>query len=68
VYDQPLLLLLNAHHETIRFLIPESGRHRSWKQLLDTSDSKPGNGHTRIHAGKKYALEGRSLVLLTTFS
>jgi glycogen operon protein len=65
VYDQPLLLLLNAHHETIRFLIPESGRHRSWKRLLDTYDTSAGNGHVRVQAGKKYPLEGRSLVLLT---
>jgi glycogen operon protein len=65
VYDQPLLLLLNAHHETIRFLVPESGRHRAWKRLVDTFDPKHKNGQARIAAGRKYALHGRSLVLLT---
>jgi isoamylase len=64
VHDQPLLLLLNAHHETIRFVIPECGRHRSWTCLVDTYEMK-SNGHSRIAANKKYALGGRALALLT---
>ena len=51
--DDDLLLLLNAHHEAIEFVLPGAG----WVRLIDTAEP-PGP------AANKYALQGRSLALL----
>jgi isoamylase len=48
-----LLLLLNAHHERVQFVLPGEG----WEVLLDTSEHSAS-------PGRSYPLEGRSLVLL----
>ncbi len=36
IVDNTLLLLLNAHHEPLSFILPEVGDHRQWILLLDT--------------------------------
>jgi isoamylase len=54
VEDDDLLLLLNAHHEAIEFVLPGEG----WGAVLDTAD-EPASVST------KYLLQGRSLALLT---
>ena len=51
--DDDLLLLLNAHHEAIEFVLPGAG----WVRLIDTADEQ-------APAANKYALQGRSLALL----
>jgi glycogen operon protein len=66
VYDEPLLLLLNAHHDRIQFSLPPCGRHKRWKRLLDTSEPKLPPNDPPLAANKKYLLLGRSLVLLAT--
>jgi isoamylase len=54
VEDDDLLLLLNAHHDTIAFTLPGSG----WRPLLDTArEPLPAVSVT-------YPLEGRSAALL----
>ncbi len=52
--DDDLLLLLNAHHETVRFQLP----HGAWSVLLDTARAEP------ISGGESYFLEARSVALL----
>ncbi len=37
--DNNLLLLLNAHHEDIAFMLPEFDEHDYWDALLDTFNS-----------------------------
>jgi isoamylase len=54
VEDDDLLLLLNAHHEAIEFLLPGE----EWVAVLDTA-AEPAAVST------KYLLQGRSLALLT---
>jgi isoamylase len=54
IIDDDLLLLLNAHHEAIEFVLPGEG----WTAVLDTANPQAA-------ATAKYALQGRSLVLLT---
>ena len=62
IVDDTLLILLNAHHETVPFTLPRAGRRPSWTVVLDTSET-----HTkkrRIRSGHEYTLQGRSLVVL----
>jgi len=54
--DDDLLILLNAHHDALDFVLPEA----SWEVLLDTAREEPAA------PGKAYRLEARSLVLLAT--
>ena len=61
VEDDDLLLLLNAHDDTIAFTLPGREGER-WDALVDTShDSFDGKRYGR---GTTYPLAGRSLVLL----
>jgi isoamylase len=66
VEDDDLLLLLNAHHDLIPFVVPGNEQH-AWDVLIDTSHhgGLPPAG-TRAMAGEKYPLAGRSLVLMRT--
>jgi isoamylase len=51
--DKDLLVLLNAHHEAIEFVLPGEG----WRAVLDTADRETA-------PADKYSLQGRSLALL----
>ena len=51
--DDDLLLLLNAHHEAIDFVLPGEG----WRAVLDTADRQTA-------PASKYSLQARSLALL----
>jgi len=54
IEDDDLLLLLNAHNDAIAFELPDS----PWQVLLDTAGEKAS-------PGKTYALQARSLALLS---
>ena len=60
VEDDDLLLLLNAHHDPVGFALPGSDG-APWSVLVDTSLA-PAHA---VPAGTSYALQGRSLVLLS---
>ena len=63
VEDDDLLLLLNAHHETIGFRLGEADG-APWEVLVDTS-SEDGHGSlATCRPGSGYPLQGRSLALL----
>jgi isoamylase len=53
ILDDDLLLLLNAHHDAVEFVLPEG----AWAVLLDTSANA-------LSSGKTHPLQARSLVLL----
>jgi glycogen operon protein len=70
VTDDTLLLMLNAFHDPVPFVLPDAapagGR---WKVLLDTHSSPgrefpPDGEQAEISASEEYMLAGRSLVLL----
>ena len=67
VHDQPLLLLINAHHEAIPFELPRCGQHEMWKVLIETAHDMPAAGK-EFPIGTEYSLAGRSLTLLCTGS
>jgi isoamylase len=62
--DNNLLLLLNAHHEDIAFMLPKFEEHDYWGVLLDTQDAIGAPDIARCKTGQGYPLGGRSLVLL----
>ena len=64
ITDDTFLMLLNASHDPIEFVLPDQAAQR-WAAVLDTNDElgflDPQPEHA---AGKKRALAGRSFVLL----
>jgi glycogen operon protein len=60
-----VLLLLNAHHEPLPFVLPGPHKDHHWERLLDTG--APADAPKYLgHAGSKYDLRERSLVLLVS--
>jgi isoamylase len=60
--DATALLVLNAHHDVVNFVLPEVVGGSVWRCLLDTNipdDSK----HQAFNTGDGYEITGRSLVL-----
>jgi len=63
VEDDDLLLLLNAHHETIGFILGEP-EGASWDVLVDTAFDTGASETATCQPGTEYPLQGRSMVLL----
>ena len=63
VVDDDFLLLINAHHEEIPFLLPSFHSHVRWEVALDTALADVRKAR-RQAGGSLYPLQGRSLVLL----
>ncbi len=65
VYDDDLLLLLNAADHEVPFRLPAFREDVPWEVVIDTS-TKSGSGR-RVHlpSGGSYPLTARSFVLLT---
>jgi len=64
VTDQDFLLLMNAHHEAIPFLLPAPPTGVGWVALIDTSCPMSENPACLFEPGTSYPLQARSLVLL----
>jgi glycogen operon protein len=61
--ETTLLLLVNAHHEPVEFLLPSLPDRLDWRLLVGTD--KPGRRRARGHAcGDTLALPGRTTMLL----
>ena len=62
VIDDSFLLLFNAHHEAVSFVLPRTLEEGRWRVVLNTNDlTNPfKTGHTRT----RVKVEGRSLMLL----
>jgi glycogen operon protein len=62
IRDDTFLLLLNAHHEPIEFVLPAHRARLRWDLVLDTRDWTAAARSLR--AGDSYPLEARALALL----
>ena len=63
--DDDFILLLNAHHERIDFVLPHLPAAATWSVVVDTS--RPSTGLTdqrTLLSGARFPLQGRSLALL----
>ena len=59
ILGDTLLMLLNAHEETIPFCLPAHGTDRCWELLFDTA--LRGTEDDRFASGHSYALPGRAM-------
>jgi glycogen operon protein len=65
IVDDTLLVLMNAHHEPIPFVVPSFIQCWGWERLVDTNAPlPPDRQEIMIEAGYGIELTGRSLVLL----
>jgi glycogen operon protein len=62
-YDR-FLILVNAHHEPIRFVVPHFHERVLWSTLFDTFFEDGGQPDSRIEPGQTYELRGRSIAVL----
>jgi isoamylase len=63
VSGDTLLILLNAHFESVPFVLPAAGDGHRWVRVLDTIETHPPEA--RFTGGTKYPLQGRTVVLFT---
>jgi isoamylase len=61
-----IVLLVNAHHETVPFTLPARDGGSGWERLIDTVESV--NDPIIIPGGKQYDVKGRSMVVLRSRS
>jgi glycogen operon protein len=66
IVGETLLLLLNAHHEPIEFILPETRPEHHWERMLDDALLAGDGELVVLHGGDKYQLQGRSVVMLRT--
>jgi glycogen operon protein len=64
IQDANFLLLINAHHEPIPFVLPRLDGVRNWSAVLDTSHEEGMRRGADYPSGSRYPLEGRALALL----
>jgi glycogen operon protein len=62
VMDDSFLILFNAHHEAVEFLLPSKRFGMNW--LLDLSTAEPAPEPARYHCRGAISVESRSLVVL----
>jgi isoamylase len=62
--DENFLLLMNAHHEEVSFLLPTVASGMTWIALVDTSCQTSRSPGVQYEPGKTYPLQARSLALL----
>jgi len=64
ITDVNFLMLLNAHHDEIGFVLPSYHPGAFWKAVLDTSRDEGLGQDGAYESGQNYPLLGRSFVLL----
>jgi glycogen operon protein len=64
ITDDTLLILLNAYHEEVSFVLPSTASDQQWVLLLDTQEVTGRSPQSQVQEDVPYALAGRSLVLL----
>jgi isoamylase len=64
IHSDSVLIMINAYHDKLKFALP---RHRgeTWLARLDTAQPEGEPARKDWHAGERYPLAGRSLVLMT---
>ena len=59
------LLILNAYHEPIDFMLPSTKEEHRWERFFDTAIENP-DGPFAVERETPYRLEGRSVALFAT--
>ena len=61
--EATLLLVLNAHHDLVQFVLPPSPGGTAWRLLVDTN-GPDDSAEPRFDVNSQYGVTGRSLLLL----
>jgi glycogen operon protein len=64
IIDDTLLILLNAYHEPLRFILPSHPSEVRWQVLLDTREALGRWRYRPMQSGQPYELGARALSLL----
>ena len=64
IHGDTLLLLMNAHHDLISFLLPRRRPQTVWEAVLDTALEPSWFERARRQTGASYDLQGRSVAVL----
>jgi glycogen operon protein len=64
IVDDTLLILLNAYHEPLSFILPAHRAKVRWEEMLETREAIGTRRSQLLRGGEAYELEGRSLALL----
>jgi isoamylase len=64
IVGDTFLILLNAHHEPVPFVLPAHEARVRWEPVLDTRDWDGEADRRPLRTGARYLLEGRSLAAL----
>ena len=59
--DTSLLMVFNAHHDTVKFALPPSYEAEGWRRLFDTAD--PQLAADQFSIGAVYEVTARSMLL-----
>lgn len=59
-----LMLLFNAHHDPLPFIVPTHRIGARWEPVLDTSEPDNGKETKPLHGGEPYQLGGRTVAVL----
>lgn len=63
VVDSSFYIMFNAHHEPVKFTIPNSEDHDCWRKVLDTSSGDGDHDEREYRPGDLIEVDGRSLVV-----
>ncbi len=63
ILDDTFLLLLNAHYESLSFMLPAPLQDQCWELVFDTRYAEPQPGGRRTARSRPYKMEARSLAL-----
>ncbi|MDX2151574.1 MAG: glycogen debranching protein GlgX [Bryobacteraceae bacterium] len=63
IEDDTFLILLNPHHEPIRFYLPKCEKTRDWQLVLDTKYTEQVDQGLQIPSGQYYELIPRSMAV-----
>jgi glycogen operon protein len=64
IVDDTFLVLLNAHHDAVPFVLPAHRRGVRWEAVLDTREPTGRRRLRPLRGGEDYDLEGRCLAVL----
>ena len=64
VRDGSFLLLFNAHHEPLDFVLPSISFGKAWTIVVDTA-TEVGERHETLTAGATARVEARSVIVVT---
>jgi isoamylase len=63
ILDDTFLILLNAHHDTLPFVLTTARSEHGWELVVDTSDPSVEEGARSYESGAEFELCGRSIAI-----